>query len=264
MLVRLLRLYFGPEFGYCDYYSGKPWWSPDIKTCCGKIPCKHGDRIWLTKNHDFDLKAPQIAGERYLIQYRDFAPSVVSNFELFVRNGGEDSEISFRRFVSSEFGKYLGFVEKWVLSDFGHDQLILNYSTFLQDPHGEFQRVVTFFAPDVQPDADRIAQAIADVDGHKVEQKTDKQLPKSGVHGDRDLRQFRYWRPALFQQISALHLPRQVVIKAFQTYLGRAPAEENMLRLQGYASEETLEEFLQSSEEYRLKQTRQDTSRTDD
>lgn len=252
MLVRLLQFYFGAGFGYCDFYSGKPQ-VKDLSTCCGQIPCQHGGQVSLTKNHDFDLSAPQIKGQKYLIQYRDFAPSVVSNFELFVRQGGADNALSFRTFVSGEFSRYLGFVEKWVTSPFVANQLVLNYSTFLEDPHGELRRTVAFIAPDETPDDDRIAAAIAGIDGQKIEKKQVKMLRKSGVHGDRDVREFRHYRPALFQEIDKLRLPRQMVIEAFRKHLNRKPAEKNMLRLQSYESRDALEAFLLDSEEYRKK-----------
>lgn len=249
MLVRLLQLYFGDAFGYCDFYSGKPSLD-DITTCCGKLPCKYMERINLTKNHDFDLEAAQLPGQKYLIQYRDFTPSVVSNFELFLRNGGEDSAASFRKFASAEFSRYLGFTRKWIHSEFGQGQLLINYSTFLQDPAGELARTISYFDPDWKIDDARIARAIAEVDGQKIEQRQVQSLRKSGVHQDRDIRQFRYYKLGLFEDLGNLRLSRQIVIDAFQVYLGRDPAEQNMLTLQGYESRAALEEFLKNSEEY--------------
>ena len=83
LLVRLLTLYFGETFRYCDFYGG-------VDNCCKTAPCTRAD-IHLAKSHDFDLALPQIADRKYLIQYRDFVPSVVSNFELHVRNGAPDT-----------------------------------------------------------------------------------------------------------------------------------------------------------------------------
>lgn len=251
MLVRMLQLYFGPGFGYCDFYGGKPW-VDDIDTCCGQIPCARSDRIQLTKNHDFDLDLPQIAGQRYLVQYRDFAPSVVSNFELFVRNGGADTALSFREFASGQFTRYLGFMQRWVHSDFIKDQLVLNYGTFLDDPQTELGRAVAFIAPDNPVDTDRIARAIAEVDGQEVKQGRIKTLPKSGVHADRKLRDFRHYSPALAEELSSLVLPRRVVMEVFDAVLHRAPAEANVLRFQGFESGAALAAFLHDTEEYRL------------
>lgn len=253
MLVRLLQLYFGPNFGYCDFYGGKPW-VEEIDTCCGQIPCAHADRIWLTKNHDFDLDLPQIEGERYLIQYRDFAPSVISNFELHVRNGGADTALSFRKFASGEFSRYLGFIERWVHSDFARDQLALNYSTFLSDPQAELARTVAFIRPDMAIDTDRIAEAIANVDGQEVKQGKVKTLHKSGVHPERALKDFRHYTPALERDLLGLRLSRRVVMEVFDAVLARAPAEANVLRFQGFDSGEALMEHLKDSDEYRARQ----------
>lgn len=254
MLVRLLQIYFGPEFGYCDFYGGNPW-VDEIDVCCGSIPCKHADRIWLTKSHDFDLDLPQIEGQKYLVQYRDFAPSVVSNFELFVRNGGEDSALSFRIFASGEFTRYLGFMQRWVHSDFASTQLMLNYSTFLSDPQGELSRAVAFIAPDHAVDPDKIAGAIAEVDGQEVKLGRVKTLPKSGVHAKRDLNDFRHYTPMLERELETLSLTRRVVMEVFDTVLSRAPAEANVLRFQSFETRETLTEHLMASDEYRQRTT---------
>jgi hypothetical protein len=255
MLVRLLQLYFGSAFGYCDYYSGKPA-VPDLASCCGKVPCRHPDRVTLTKNHDFDLAAPQVEGQKYLIQYRDFIPSVVSNFELYLRQGGEDTALSFRKFASAEFTRYLGFTDKWVHSDFARHQLLLNYGEFLRDPQTELTRVVTFIAPGLHVDHARIVDAVDRVDGEKIEQKKVERLTGVGVHKERDVRDFRHYSPALFAQLAALRLPRECVTGAFLRLLGRNPKEENVLVLQGYESLEALEAFLRGSDEYRARQAR--------
>lgn len=253
MLVRLLQLYFGPEFGYCDFYGGNPWVA-EIDVCCGQIPCARGERIWLTKNHDFELDLPQIEGQKYLIQYRDFAPSVISNFELFVRNGGADTALSFRKFASGEFTRYQGFTERWVTSAFGRAQLGLNYSTFLSDPHTELDRAVAYIRPDLPVDADRIARAIADVDGEEVKQGRVKPLHKSGVHPERALSDFRHYTPALENELTSLKLSRRAVMEVFDQILGRPPAEANVLRFQSIESREALSANLMQSDEYRQRQ----------
>lgn len=258
MLVRLLTLYFGSSFGYCEFHAGHPKIG-GIVSCCKQVPCVHRDVITLTKNHDFDLTTPQLRGQKYLIQYRDFAPSVVSNFELFVRRGGTDSVMSFRKFASAEFSRYLGFVEKWVTSPFAQGQLVLNYNTFLQNPQVELQRTINFIEPAAKADPDRIAMAIAEVDGQTVEDKKMTILRKSGVHESRDVRLFRHYSPRLFQQIDGLRLPRQSVIEAFQTILGHEPAEKNMLNFQGFKNRGVLETYLKNSDEYRRQQLKSRT-----
>lgn len=249
MLVRLLTLYFGPGFGYCNVYGGKPQVA-GIDICCGRIPCLHAGRIHLTKSHDFNLNLPQVPGQRYLIQYRDFAPSVVSNFELFVCNGGEDSAESFHDFASNEFTRYLGFLQRWVRSDFARDQLVLNYSTFLGDPLTELGRAVAFVDPDTPLDEDRLRRAIADVDGQEVKRGQVRTLRKAGVHPERSLSDFRYHTPHLQKSLEELCLPHTAVVGAFLRILKRHPNRAHMLRFQSFRSVEELEAYLMASEEY--------------
>ena len=44
LLVRMLKLYFGETFGYCDFYGG-------IEGCCKTVPCTRTDSVHLTKSH---------------------------------------------------------------------------------------------------------------------------------------------------------------------------------------------------------------------
>lgn len=95
LMARLLRLYYGPNFTYCGFYGQTE--------CCGKVPCARAGTVRYSKNHDFDGTLPQDAQHRYLIQTRAFPPSVVSNFELYLREGGQDDAASFARFASAQF-----------------------------------------------------------------------------------------------------------------------------------------------------------------
>jgi len=248
MLVRLLQLYFGPAFHYCEFHVGHPD-HPDIERCCREAPCRHRDRIHFTKNHDFDLGLPQIPGQPYIIQYRDFAHSTVSEFETFVRAGGEDSAESFRRHVSEKFGRYRDFMAKWVEADFARGQLLLRYDAVLADPQAALNRAVRLFEPRAEPDAARLAHAVANVDGQKIERREVTLLPRSGVHADRDLRDFRYYDPALFEQIGRLRLSRAEVLRALPP--GREPDEARMLDWQGYESVERLRRDLLGRRRFR-------------
>lgn len=249
MLVRLLKLYFGSSFHYCGFYRGEER-PTTVKRCCGKVPCAYPGKVHFSKNHDFDLSVPQVRGQKYLIQYRDFVPSVVSNFEVFVRNGGEDTRTSFRRFASAEFDRYLDFKQKWVTSAFAQDQLVLDYGALLEDPKGELARAVAYFAPGDATDSDRIAEAVASVDGQKIEQRKVQPLRRSGVHAGRDVTKFRHYGPAIFAQLAELRLHRRTVIHVFREILGRRPAEANMLHFQTFESAKKLEDFLKRSDEY--------------
>jgi len=243
MLVRLLSLYFGPAFRYCEFHVGHPT-HPDIDHCCRTAPCHHRDRIHFTKNHDFDLTLPQNPNQPYIIQYRDFAHSVVSEFETAVRAGGIDDLGAFRHHVSRQVGSYRGFINKWVTSDFACGQLVLRYEAVLANPQEMLKRVLRLFEPNTEPDLAKIAHAVANVDGQKIERKEARRLVRSGVHAERNLQEFRYYDPALFDQIDRLHLSRKDVQNTFATYLGQPPKEEEMLEWQSYETVEHLAQHL--------------------
>lgn len=251
LLVRLLTGYFGPAFGYCEFYNVKPSLK-EIPVCCGQRPCAHADRIALSKDHDFELDRPQIPGQRYLVQYRAFAPSVVSNFELALRDGREDSADSFRVFVSAEFSRYLGFTSRWVHSDFANAEGILRvlYEDLVTDPCGILAEAVAYLAPGHAPQVSRIRAVVRAVDAQRVADRRIETLARAGVHASRRVESFRHYDPALFAQIEALRLPRDAVRARFRALLGREPAEANMLRFQGFETLEALETHIRATPEF--------------
>lgn len=242
LLVRLLTLYFGAAFLYCDFYGG-------IEKCCKKIPCKRRD-VHLSKNHDFDLRMPQIAQRKYLIQYRNFIPSVVSNFELHVRNGGADTLENFQVFAGTQFDSYRAFSKKWVQSDFAAHQLVIEYDRLQGDPETTLARAASWFQPDRPPDSARIAEAIARVDGEQVERGRVTPLKGAGVHSARRIEDFRHYRPALFATLEAMRLTRPEVKTVFREVLGRDPSPENIVNFQASDSTEALRRDLLASQEY--------------
>lgn len=244
LLVRLLKLYFGDRFIYCVPKAEKPG-------CCGTIPCQKRDSVHFTKNHDFQLDVAQVDGLKYLIQYREFVSSVVSNFELYIRNGGEDSMRGFQRFASSEFDRYLSFQKKWVFSDFGKGQFLLDYDMLVSKPGETLARIVKFFAPESTPDPERIEWAVSVVAGEKVERRRIIPKPKAGVHARRDVREFRFHDQKLFETLENLSLRTTDVNTIFRKLLNRNANPDEMLELQAYESPEALEDFVRRSEEFR-------------
>lgn len=246
MVVRLLQLYFGSEFRYCNSYADDP-------TCCKSIPCLKAGEIHLSKSHDFKLEASQVKGVKYLIQYRQFAPSLTSNFELHVLHGGEDSARAFRVFASDKFGRYQDFLEKWVTSDFGAQQLVVEYGAFLKDPVEGLTRIVQYFDPDTAIDPDRLKQAIAEVDGERVADSKLTKLAGTGVHKNRNVTEFRYYTPELFNTLERLSLSADKVQEAFKALLGRPAKLDNILAFQAYANTADLEDFIRASAEYKAR-----------
>lgn len=245
MLVRLLTAYFGPDFGYCDFY-GKG-------DCCRRVPCARAGRVSLTKNHDFDLSVPQVAGQKYLVQYRDFVPSVISNFELHVLNGNPDTPLSFRRFASLQFDRYRDFAAKWLDSDFGKSQLCIDYADLVRDTARVLGQVVGWLAPEHLCDEDRIDDAITMIDGEKIEARQVRRLKHAGVHPARQVANFRHATPGLLDQLGRLSLRRAEVIEVFERLLGRPPREEAMLGFQCLDTLDRLEAEIMRAPEYRTR-----------
>lgn len=241
LLARLLRLYYGPKFTYCGFY-GQPG-------CCGQAPCARAGKVRYSKNHDFDGTLPQDAGQRLLIQTRAFAPSVVSNFELHLREGGRDDAASFARFAGAQFAAWRAFQEKWVTSDFARTQTVIPYEALIRDPVTALTYALTSFG-ESRPDPVRLRAAIASVDGEDVAERRIIPRPGSGVHAPRDVTQFRHYDAHLFGYLDKLTLTRQEVNRMFRRHLGRDAAEGNMLALQASPSLDALETMILGSPEY--------------
>lgn len=241
LLARLLRLYTGPTFTYCGFYGQTG--------CCGTTPCARAGQICYSKNHDFDGALPQIAGQPYLIQTRAFAPSVVSNFELYLREGGRDDGPSFARFASAQFTPYRAFQDKWVCSDFARVQTVIAYEDLIHAPTQTLVRALASFG-DTDPDPNRLQGAVAQVDGEEVAHRRIRPRPGTGVHVPRDVTQFRHYDAQLFGYLDKLRLTRQEVNTTFHRHLGRDAAEENMLALQASPSLAHVEQMILGSSEY--------------
>ena len=241
LMARLLRLYYGPTFTYCGFYGQAG--------CCGKAPCARAGTVRYSKNHDFDGTLPQDAQHRYLIQTRAFAPSVVSNFELYLRECGQDDAASFARFASAQFTPWRAFQDKWVTSEFARTQTVIPYEALIRDPATALTYALTSFGTG-DPDPARLRTAIAGVDGEEVAQRRITPRPGSGVHAPRDVTQFRHYDAKLFGYLDKLILTRQEVNRLFRRHLGRDAAEANMLALQTSSSLDALERMILGSSEY--------------
>lgn len=242
LLVRLLRLYYGPDFAYCAFYNQGPG-------CCGQAPCARPGRVRFSKNHDFDGTLKLRRRQPCIVQIRAFPPSVVSNFELYLRQGGRDDAASFARFASAEFTRYRAFRDKWVRAPAARGLTVIDYADLVARPAAELSRALAVFGTD-RPDPDRLARAVAHVDGEAVAQRRVMPRPRAGVHAPRDVTQFRHYDAKLFGYLDKLTLTRQEVTEAFRRHLGRDAAEGNMLALQTTASVAALHEMILGSPEY--------------
>lgn len=241
LLARLLRLYYGPTFIYCGFYGQAG--------CCGHAPCIRAGQVRYSKNHDFDGTLPQDTGCSTLIQTRAFAPSVVSNFELYLREGGCDDAGSFARFASAQFTAYRAFQDKWVTSDLARRQTVISYEDLIRDPANALTVALSAF-DDRPPNPARIGAAIDQVDGEEVAHRRIRPRPNAGVHAPRDVTQFRHYDARLFGYLDKLTLTRQEVNAPFRRLLGRDASEANMLALQTTPSVDAVERMILRSCEY--------------
>jgi hypothetical protein len=135
---RLLTFYCKKQkikFSYCEFYNH-----------CKNTPCKDG-RLFQ-KNHDFDLKLPIDASNRYLVLYRS---NMIEQLEAYFRyelraNWGLqhtsvkinynniEKRLSLQRFMESKSQYYFGFVKKWVMCDY-RNVFKLEYASLVKDPN---------------------------------------------------------------------------------------------------------------------------------
>lgn len=182
-LANFLGAYFGEQFGYCEVYTSED--------CCKSFPCARPE-INFSKNHDFDLALEKLQDQKYLVQYRDFLPSVVSNFSLYLRQGKPDTSKTFKAFARKQAKRYSKFVSKWVASEMPN-RLTLKYEDVVAEPSKEFVRAVKYFAP-LQP-----------VNHRKVDQLVNSKLgpQRMGVRDLRVVEDFRYYDAGLFAELAA-------------------------------------------------------------
>jgi hypothetical protein len=192
----MLQRYFGEEFKYCDFY-------PDETPCCRTFPCTR-EGIHFSKNHDFDLSGRIVPGVPYLIQYRGLIPSAISDFELHLRGGGEDTKEEFRTFATTRAIGWAGFVEKWVDSKASFERLLVPYEDLVAKPDKTLRKVVSFFAPGAKPDKARIANIVATESSQNVTKSGEEWKHNAGVKAARRVEDFRFYDPVMFAEIEAI------------------------------------------------------------
>lgn len=201
LLVDLLTAYFGQMFQYCQFY-GKD------KDCCGKTPCEWRDKIHFTKNHDFALSVPRQKDVVYLLQYRDFLPSVASEFELYVRNGNEDSEASFKSFSQQRAKSYKNFMAKWNAAEPQVEAIYrLSYERLTAEPELVLPEVLRLFDPDISIDETRMKQVISSVRKNMVDKGELRFIDGFGVKSTRKVTEFRYFDDEFFAKLKQMAEP---------------------------------------------------------
>lgn len=209
LLAGLLRSYFGPRLVYCPHYTKSQGMEKNKANCCDVELCTHKHKVTYCKNHDFHGLIPKVAGARYLVQYRDFLPSMISSYELYVKNGNEDSEKRFRKFSDKKVGQYNNFVKKWILSEDNHIQkLVIKYEDLTSAPEEWLEKALQFFGTE-NVVRSRIRDLVATAP--KTTYLAAQQLhdPSAGVKNSRKVEEFRHYSQPWFDELA-----KRTVIKS--------------------------------------------------
>src|ERR1700692_1543945 len=130
LFVRILRNTLRDRFAYCEFYKNG---------CCKAIPCTSKvktteSHVFLQKSHDRDFKDPlSIAGTYRVVQYRSPVPRALSNYELHLKNGSENTPRNFRNFLINEALYSERFYKKW-LTNRALKHLLLSYEELANNP----------------------------------------------------------------------------------------------------------------------------------
>lgn len=202
LLTGLLRRYAGPKFVYCPHFVKAQGMEKKSSNCCDGELCAHKDKVTYCKNHDFKGLIPKVAGARYLVQYRDFLPSMISSYELHVKNGNTDTEKEFRQFSLKRVGKYNDFVNKWVLPEDKHIQkLLVRYEDLTGAPEEWVAWALQFFG--VQNIRQRRVQNLIARAPKKTYLSAQQVSETSaGIKNSRNVEDFRYYSRLLFEELA--------------------------------------------------------------
>ena len=194
-VANVLSAYFGPKFMYCEHYLPTD--------CCKSQPCTRNG-IHLSKNHDFEFDSIASDNVPYLIQYRSFITSVVSNFEVAVYNNSTaDNADSFREFSIYYANRYVRFVQKWIFDiRQPKERLVVKYDTLMEDPLPTMTHIVKFFAPGNDVDRGRLAECIETAPIEIIGLGTLSNVEGHGLRPNRDIRSFRYYDDDFFNALN--------------------------------------------------------------
>ena len=206
MLERILRAYFGEEFGYCEHYLPQD--------CCRTFPCQR-DTVHFSKNHDLKLTVERPAGLPCIVQYRAFLPALVSSFELQIFNGRPDTAETFQSNALQAVEQYVRFVAKWVghtpkqrrlMRNFGvlspeAPTLVIRYEDLVARPMRELTSAISFFETASRVDRDRLRTIVQSIAGLTMANGEWVATENLGVKDRRRIEEFRFYDSEFFNQL---------------------------------------------------------------
>jgi hypothetical protein len=132
LLERILDCTLKTRFRYCEFYESG---------CCKTVPCtsekKKGDdasAVYMQKSHDFEFADPLTVPATFrIVQYRSPVPRSLSNYELHLKNGNQDTVRGFRAFLVNEAMYFRRFYNKW-LANHPTEYMTLSYEELTSHP----------------------------------------------------------------------------------------------------------------------------------
>ena len=129
---------------------------------------------------------------------------MVSNYELFLLAGQEDSKELFQLFAGGRLQAYLGFYEKWIEKPEPERMLIIKYEDLVADPFQHLVRVVRYCSPTEFVNLNRISATIASIATQTIIDRRDVTLPQAGIVAPRKVEQFRHYDAVFFTALERL------------------------------------------------------------
>lgn len=121
-LIRELQARLGNAFCYSEHYSRQ------------RETLESNPAINAQKTHDFDFCCPvatEDSGIRHIVQIRDFYSCCKSWHKLPRHKGGSVGSLD--AFLKSRWTYYAAFNEKWVISPFVPNRLVVPYDSLLRN-----------------------------------------------------------------------------------------------------------------------------------
>jgi hypothetical protein len=135
----------GAGFGkrYCEHYT--------VADCCRAIPCTRPE-ISFQKTHDFKLDVPEHTSAKYIVQYRGFLHSSVSDFEFAVTSTNyRDTYEDWLTFSQYRKSYWARFMQKWVVPFRQNERyLLINYDELVADLPAWAVRIANFLGVEAE------------------------------------------------------------------------------------------------------------------
>ena len=168
LVIRILQKYFNNELDYCEFY-----------TCCCTTPCSLFKNI--QKNHDFNLKLQYKVFNLYVIQYRNFLESAISDFNLRIKNNNFKNDLEFVNILKKTEGYidniectkeswdrhliwyskyYVKFYKKWILNSSPY--IKIDYKNLINNPKTVLKKLIIYLFPDKKINENKLDEIISD------------------------------------------------------------------------------------------------------